>query len=235
MQLTEYGFEQLPTWIKLSGSFADTCSLHLSPHAEEAGKIGRLKVAIHQHGGSDKISNAKLFIQSISGNIVVFIGADDTHVELCENSSGAFDLRMWRKSSVVVGAKTTSNGTRIVCDQSKVEIGEDCMFSDGILIQSADQHGIVDLETGEIVNNHMRTTRIGDHVWLGRACTLMAEISIGQGSIIGTGAIVTRDIPLNSIAVGIPAKVVKTGMTWSRSPTFLDTMAQKILHQYKNQ
>ncbi len=50
---------------------------------------------------------------------------------------------------------------------------------------------------------------IEDDVWLGANAVVVDGVSIGQGSIIGAGAVVTTDIPPYSIAVGIPAKVVK--------------------------
>ncbi len=91
------------------------------------------------------------------------------------------------------------------------------MVSDGILVQSADHHGIVDLQSGQIVNNIRRKICIGDYVWLGRQSILLPDVSIGHESIIGVGAIVTKNIPETSIAVGVPAKVVKSKTTWSRS------------------
>lgn len=53
-----------------------------------------------------------------------------------------------------------------------------------------------------------------DDVWIGLNCSIVKGVTIGQGSIIGAGAVVTSDIPPFSIAVGVPAKVVG-----SRTPT----------------
>lgn len=49
---------------------------------------------------------------------------------------------------------------------------------------------------------------IGKNVWLGSNCVVLPEVNIGDNSIIGAGAIVTKNIPSNSIAVGNPAKVI---------------------------
>lgn len=46
--------------------------------------------------------------------------------------------------------------------------------------------------------------------WIGAGVTIMPGVTIGENSIIGAGAIVTKDIPANSIAVGVPAKVIRT-------------------------
>jgi acetyltransferase-like isoleucine patch superfamily enzyme len=50
---------------------------------------------------------------------------------------------------------------------------------------------------------------IEDNVWIGANCIIMKGITIGEGSVIGAGSIVTKDIPPYSIAVGVPAKVIK--------------------------
>jgi acetyltransferase-like isoleucine patch superfamily enzyme len=51
--------------------------------------------------------------------------------------------------------------------------------------------------------------KIEDDVWIGAGARVLDGVKIGKGSVIGAGAIVTKDIPPYSIAVGIPAKVVK--------------------------
>lgn len=233
--MTEFEFSKVPQEVVIDGKFDDTCRCRLTAQTMQAISDGRLKVLIRQMGGKPIISNAQIALASTSGNIKISIGADDSRVVLGGNTSGAFDLRLWRSSSISIRENTTSNGLQVLCDMSTVTIGKDCMFSSGILIQSADQHGIVDLRTGQIVNNKMRKVDIEDHVWLGRQCTLLPDISIGSGAIIGAGAIVTKNIPKMSVAAGIPAKVVRTDATWSRSPTSLDAMAKKYVDQYHQQ
>lgn len=51
---------------------------------------------------------------------------------------------------------------------------------------------------------------IGDDVWIGARVVVVAGVTIGQGSVIGAGAVVTRDIPPYSIAVGTPARVIRS-------------------------
>jgi phosphonate metabolism protein (transferase hexapeptide repeat family) len=50
---------------------------------------------------------------------------------------------------------------------------------------------------------------IGHDTWLGHGSVIMPGVSVGNGSIIGSNAVVTRDVPPFSIAVGVPAKVIK--------------------------
>lgn len=54
------------------------------------------------------------------------------------------------------------------------------------------------------------TKPIGDDVYIGNNVTILPGVNIGNKVLIGAGAVVTRDIPDNSVAVGVPAKVIKT-------------------------
>jgi acetyltransferase-like isoleucine patch superfamily enzyme len=226
-------FTHAPAWVEVRGNFAANCQLTLAAAAVAAGQAGRLKLKIVQHGNMSLINHAQLDIAALSGNIAILIGNHHAHVTFGANSAGAFDLRLWRDSVVMIGQQTTSNGVRIVCDRSTVVLGDDCMLSDSILLQAADQHGIVDLASGDIINDRPRSITLGKHVWLGRQCTLMPDCEVGEGSIIGTGAIVTRTIPPCSVAVGVPAQVVKEAITWSRSPVALDTSAQQFVSAFQ--
>jgi len=51
--------------------------------------------------------------------------------------------------------------------------------------------------------------KIGDDVWIGAGAIILDGVTIGKGSVIGAGAVVTKDIPPYSVAVGIPARVIK--------------------------
>ena len=51
--------------------------------------------------------------------------------------------------------------------------------------------------------------RIGNDVWLGANVTILPGVSIGDNVVVGAGAVVTKDIPDNSLAVGVPARVMK--------------------------
>ena len=50
---------------------------------------------------------------------------------------------------------------------------------------------------------------IGKNVWIGSNATIAPGVTIGDNAVIGAGAVVTKDIPENAVAVGVPAKVIK--------------------------
>jgi acetyltransferase-like isoleucine patch superfamily enzyme len=58
-------------------------------------------------------------------------------------------------------------------------------------------------------DEEVKTTNIGNDVWIGSKCTIMPGVKIGDGAIVGYGALVTKDVPAYSIVGGIPAKLIK--------------------------
>lgn len=55
-----------------------------------------------------------------------------------------------------------------------------------------------------------RPVRIGNNVWLGEQVCVLPGVTIGEGAIVGANAVVTRDVPPNTIVAGNPARVIKT-------------------------
>lgn len=100
-------------------------------------------------------------------------------------------------------------------EENSIEIGQDCMFAWGIDIRCGDGHPILDLVTGRRLNP-TKNIIIGNHVWLAANVQVLKGVSIGSDCIIGARAVVTQNIPANSLAVGVPAKVIKTNVTWNR-------------------
>ncbi len=51
---------------------------------------------------------------------------------------------------------------------------------------------------------------IGERVWVGANCTIIGGVDIGDQAVIGAGAVVTKDIPARCVAVGVPARVIRS-------------------------
>ena len=72
-------------------------------------------------------------------------------------------------------------------------------------------HGFLDLDMNIAQQeHHSKDITIGDGVWIGAGVIVLPGVKIGDRSVIGAGAVVTRDIPSESIAVGVPARVIKS-------------------------
>ena len=88
-----------------------------------------------------------------------------------------------------------------------IVIGDACMIAHGVYISDADWHGIYD--RAEPVGN-TKPVVLEDNVWIGDSAIICKGVTIGENSIIGAGAVVTKNVPPNSVFAGNPAKLVKT-------------------------
>ena len=87
------------------------------------------------------------------------------------------------------------------------------MLADGVQVLSGGhEHGEArdGLPMREQTQTYRRV-RIGRHAWIGSGAIIMADV--GDGCVIGAGAVVTRPIPSDLVAVGVPARVVQTAVT----------------------
>ena len=93
---------------------------------------------------------------------------------------------------------------------SKVVVGEDGLFAAyTYLVGGGHQFEQTDLAVIAQPRSSVGIT-LGDNVWLGAGAKVMDGIRIGNGGVVGAGAVVTHDLPDGSVAVGVPARVVRT-------------------------
>lgn len=118
-------------------------------------------------------------------------------------------------SALIIGERSTFQGSQFHLNESNtsIVIGKDCIFAPDTLLMTSDFHSIFDLVTGLRINP-ARDITICDHVWLGWGTTVLKGVTIESNSVIGTKSVVTKNIPENVIAVGVPAKVVRKDITW---------------------
>lgn len=117
-------------------------------------------------------------------------------------------------NSVSIGANTTMDQDveLVVAEGTRLSVGKGCFIARGVTIRTSDQHPIVDGGGNRI--NPPRDVAVGNHVWLGTRVVVMKGVTIGSGSIVGLGSMVTHNIPAGVIAAGCPAKVMKTDISW---------------------
>ena len=97
------------------------------------------------------------------------------------------------------------------CD---ITVGERCMFSKEVTVRTTDAHSVLDLATGERVNK-AKSIHIGNHIWLGAEVMVTKGVSLPDDCIVGARSICNRTITeSHTVIAGIPAKVVKRGVTW---------------------
>jgi acetyltransferase-like isoleucine patch superfamily enzyme len=115
------------------------------------------------------------------------------------------------QARVTIGSGTFLNLGVMVAAMELVEIGDHCMFANGCFITDADHR--VDDPSRPITWQGFTTrgpTRIGENVWCGANVVVTSGVTIGERSVIGANSVVTGDIPPFSVAVGAPARVVRS-------------------------
>jgi len=117
-------------------------------------------------------------------------------------------------SQITIGSRTIiSTDVRLVAHGGKsIKIGEECVIADFNDIRTTDSHSILNAD-GERINPD-ESVEIGDRVWLTRQVMVLKGAIIGSDVVIGPRSIVTKQIPSNTLAIGIPVKVVRTNITW---------------------
>ena len=124
-------------------------------------------------------------------------------------------IRYLRTLGTKIGEKT-----RVSCDLSfvgsepyLVEIGEDCLLSQGLHLITHDG-GVKVLNSANYFNGRrmdkVGRIKIGNNVYTGNYVTIMPNVVIGDNVIIGVNSVVTKDVPSNVVVAGIPAKIICT-------------------------
>lgn len=108
-------------------------------------------------------------------------------------------------------------------DNMSIEIGADCMISNHIIIRTSDSHAIYSNETNKRINP-AKPIKIGNHVWIAPGSEVMKGVVVGNGCIIGSQIMVTKNVPSNCLVVGRPARVVKENIRWTKEDV--------IFHKY---
>ncbi|MEZ0253028.1 MAG: acyltransferase [Methylobacteriaceae bacterium] len=98
-------------------------------------------------------------------------------------------------------------------ERANLTIGDQCLIAKDTLITVSDMHSLLDVATGDRINPAADVT-IEPKVWIAENVRVLKGVTIGSQSVIGACSLVTKDIPRQCVAVGVPARVVREGVTW---------------------
>ncbi len=144
----------------------------------------------------------------------ITILGDNNHI-IAEDGSkldGPCKITLEGNSTLYIGRNSGIRGVTFVAKDANITVGRNCMFSYDVIVRNNDSHKVLDADGN--VTNCAQDIVIGDHVWLCERSTILKGVTIGENSILGFGAVVTKDCPPNSVMAGNPARVVKQNVTW---------------------
>ncbi len=151
--------------------------------------------------------------------------------DLVESARKCYRFYIFRKNGVIIpfasklghnttiGTGTIINGPCFIASSNKapVIIGRYCAIAYGLRIRPRNHYaGYANIQD-KLQNRcgfpglgaFKGAVDIGNNVWIADNVTILGGVTVGSGSILGAGAIITKDVPPFSVAVGIPAKVIK--------------------------
>lgn len=161
-----------------------------------------LKIRKYLMSSTRKIKNIKgigiryAVFKSISAgcgeNVAIF---EDVILNTCENIS--------------VGSNVSIHPMTYLEGRGGLDIGNDVSIAHGVTIMSTN-HGYqrTDLPI-KYQDSIFKKVTIGNDVWIGARAVILAGVTIGDGSIVAAGAVVTKDVSSRTVVAGVPAKIIK--------------------------
>jgi acetyltransferase-like isoleucine patch superfamily enzyme len=113
------------------------------------------------------------------------------------------------EGEVRIGAKTVLGQECTISAFQHVSIGRECIVADRVMLIDFD-HGVVETERPIREQGiYKRDVRVGHNVWVGYGACFLRGVTVGDNVVVGTYAVVNRDVPSNAVVAGVPARVLR--------------------------
>jgi len=111
--------------------------------------------------------------------------------------------------NIRVGRNCFINYNCVFLDCAPIEIGDDLQMAPAVQLYAA--YHPLDRQTRVVeALEYAKPIRIGNGVWIGGGAIVLPGVTIGDGCVIGAGSVVTRDLPTDTLALGNPARIVRS-------------------------
>lgn len=115
-----------------------------------------------------------------------------------------------KESSIELGNNTRiNNGFVAIAEKSSIVIGENCLIGTHVEIYDSDFHALNARDRLYGDSHESKPVYIGNNVFIGSNVRIMKGVKIGHGAVVANSSLVTKDIPENCLASGIPAMVIR--------------------------
>jgi acetyltransferase-like isoleucine patch superfamily enzyme len=113
------------------------------------------------------------------------------------------------EGEVRIGAKTVMGQECTISAYQHVWIGRECIMADRVMLIDFD-HGVVEVERPiRLQGIYKRDVNVGSNVWMGYGACILRGVTVGDNAIVGTNAVVTKEVPANAVVGGVPAKLIR--------------------------
>ncbi|MBR2122855.1 MAG: sugar O-acetyltransferase [Lachnospiraceae bacterium] len=109
--------------------------------------------------------------------------------------------------NIHVGENCIINFQCVLLDEAPIIIGDNCMIGPMTGLYTVSHPLDPERRAAGYVSG--KPIVLENNVWIGGSCTILPGVTIGENAVIGAGAVVTKDIPANTVAAGNPAKVLR--------------------------
>ena len=118
---------------------------------------------------------------------------------------GVTQLYAGPRAELIIGNNTFVNTGTILSASNRIVIGNNVQIANQVILMDGDFHGVDDRDVmkvpGEII--------IEDDVWIATRAMILKGVTIGKGSTVAAGAVVTKNVPPYTLVGGVPAKVIR--------------------------
>ncbi|MBI5370448.1 MAG: acyltransferase [Sphingobacteriales bacterium] len=111
-------------------------------------------------------------------------------------------------AEIRIGQQCAFTGVTIGA-MKQVVLGDQVLVGVNSIITDFDWHSMDPYDRDNKQKMIAKPVVIGDHVWIGANCTILKGVTIGKNTIVGSGSVVTKDLPANAICAGNPCRIIR--------------------------
>ncbi|HEY9160778.1 MAG TPA: acyltransferase [Desulfomonilia bacterium] len=145
-------------------------------------------------------------IPLISGSGRIVIG---DNVRIGNRNAWILSPNLYERPELIIGDNTTINYQVGISAECRVSIGRNCQIAGESVIFDNNSHSIYYTDNRKMTKEDVAPVTIEDNVWVGMRSMILKGVTIGMGSVVAAGSVVTRDVPTMTLVGGNPAKEIK--------------------------
>lgn len=164
-------------------------------------------------------TNSIRYDESLPDDIVITLSGMNATIEIGKNLIiDKFSINAGNNCEVCIGNDVRVIIADVQVAYAKFTIGNDCLIASNVSFRTHDSHFIFDKTTRERINR-AKDVEVGDQVWIAAGAKLLGGAKIGTGSVVGANAVTSSQFPPHVIIAGVPAKVIRENIIWSKDNT----------------